>query len=197
MKRTGIKSKPQAKPKRPTCPICKNKYIREREGQQVCENIDCAVEYNKQKELDAVMAVYRPKPKRKTPDQIAAQKKKKSWYMKRAVRVYNRWIVKVRDANQPCISSGRTTAVQWQCGHYIPATNSALRFDEDNTHKQSSEDNLYRSGNLTEYRINLIKKIGIERVERLEGPHDQIKYTIEELERIFSDYSQRLRDAGF
>lgn len=120
----------------------------------------------------------------------------KKWWMKKATTVYNRWIVKVRDVNDPCISSGRTTAVQWQCGHYMPSTHSAIRFDEDNTHKQSSEDNLYRSGNLTEYRIRLIEKIGLARVERLEGPHEQVKYTVDDLKAIHAEYSQRLKDAG-
>jgi len=49
------------------------------------------------------------------------------------------------------------------------------------------------SGNITLYRINLIKKIGIERVEWLEGPHPPAKWTIEELQGIISTYKQKLK----
>lgn len=68
---------------------------------------------------------------------------------------------------------------------------SELRFDEDNTHKQCSVCNNHKSGNLAEYRPNLINKIGKEAVERLEGPHDPKKYTIDELQELLSIYQAK------
>ena len=185
-----LQRKPLAKigKKKPKCKWCREEFIRVKPMQKCCD-VDCAIAWAKNEQVKRDCAPYaKSKPRKVVHD--------KGWWMKKAVTVYNRWIVKVRDANEPCISSGRLTAVQWQCGHYMPSTHSAIRFDEDNTHKQSSEDNLYRSGNLTEYRIRLIDKIGLERVERLEGPHDQIKYSIDDLKSIHATYSQRLKDAG-
>jgi hypothetical protein len=71
---------------------------------------------------------------------------------------------------------------------------AALRFDENNTHKQCSVCNNYKSGNLAEYRPNLIVKIGLEEVERLEGPHDPKKYTIDELRELLSVYQAKNKE---
>ena len=44
------------------------------------------------------------------------------------------------------------------------------------------------------YRVNLIKKIGLEWVEWLEGPHDPIKYTIDDLKNIKLTYRAKLKE---
>jgi hypothetical protein len=43
---------------------------------------------------------------------------------------------------------------------------------------------------LSEYRSNLLKKIGLQKVEWLEGPHDPKKYVIEELKAMLTHYQQ-------
>jgi hypothetical protein len=45
-----------------------------------------------------------------------------------------------------------------------------------------------------EYRPNLIVKIGLEEVERLEGPHDPKKYTIDELRELLSVYQAKNKE---
>lgn len=182
-----LKSKP--------CRVCKCEFKPRRSTQVVCSP-GCAKEYVVIKQQAKDRKVQLQRKRERIATKKAFRDKDKKFHMKKAVMTYNRYIVKVRDKDLPCISSGRTTAVQWHCGHYIPGTVSALRFDEANTHKQSSEDNLYRSGNLTEYRINLIEKIGIDEVERLEGPQEQKKWTIEELKAIRSCYGEKLKSAG-
>ena len=55
--------------------------------------------------------------------------------------------------------------------HYYPKEVKqyrAVRFDLDNIHGGCIRCNKYLSGNLIPYRENLIKKIGLERFERLE-----------------------------
>jgi len=126
----------------------------------------------------------------------AFREKDIKWHKQKAVATFNRWISKVRDVNDPCISSGRFKATQWQAGHYVPATCAALRFDPANVHKQSSEDNLFRSGNLTQYRIRLIDKIGLAEVERLEGPQPQVKFTVDDYKQIREHYAGLLKEAG-
>jgi hypothetical protein len=63
-----------------------------------------------------------------------------------------------------------------------------LRFVEDNCNLQCSVCNNHRSGNLSPYRVNLIAKIGLTRVEWLEGPHDPMKYTVEDLQSLLKKY---------
>lgn len=92
---------------------------------------------------------------------------------KLATSQFNKFI-RLRDCNENgygiCISSGRPLSYrQSQAGHFYSAGHYfILKFNEDNVHAQSMSDNYFKSGNLVEYRKNLIKKIGIERVEKLD-----------------------------
>lgn len=95
--------------------------------------------------------------------------------IKKATQYFNLYI-RLRDTDEngigKCISSGRTIKIPSRnshAGHYYSAgSNPLLRFNEDNVHLQSLSDNYFKSGNQLEYRKNLIKKIGLDRVEKLE-----------------------------
>tara|TARA_R110000782_G_scaffold189054_2_gene279034 strand:+ start:234 stop:413 length:180 start_codon:yes stop_codon:yes gene_type:complete len=50
------------------------------------------------------------------------------------------------------------------------------------------------SGNVKLYRIGLIKKIGLAEVEKLEGPHEPKKYTIDDLKELIVHYRQLNRE---
>ena len=63
-------------------------------------------------------------------------------------------------------------------------SDSSLRYDFANIHKQCSVCNQRKSGNLLRYRANLIQKIGEAEVLRLEGPQPVHKWTREELAAI-------------
>lgn len=108
---------------------------------------------------------------------------------KEAQRECNKFI-RNRDGNI-CISCGITTG-QFHAGHYksVGHAGAALRFHPDNIHSQCAQCNTYKSGNIAYYRFNLIAKIGIERVEWLEGPHEPKKYTIDDLRGIREKYRQ-------
>lgn len=114
--------------------------------------------------------------------------------------IFNRFI-RLRDENQSCICCGRTVMKQyltgsaWDAGHYR-STGSAphLRFNEDNTHKQLVFCNRNRAGNAVEYRIGLIKRIGIERVEALESNNSPRKYTIDELRSLKVHYQDKIKE---
>lgn len=60
------------------------------------------------------------------------------------------------------------------CGHWIPRNILATRFDEDNCRFQCVGCNLYGNGKFVDFRINLVKEIGEERVKALEAK----KFTI-------------------
>ena len=58
---------------------------------------------------------------------------------------------------------------QMDAGHFYSAGHhSAIRWDEDNVHGQCQKCNRFLHGNLLGYREGLLKKIGPERLERLE-----------------------------
>ena len=105
--------------------------------------------------------------------------------------VFNKWIRK-RDKGKPCISCKNPTPKKVNAGHYIASGKSKfLTFNEDNVHLQCEYCNTYLHGNLLDYRINLIEKIGIERVEYLEcNRHKTKKYTREELKEIMEKYKK-------
>lgn len=91
--------------------------------------------------------------------------------------------IRERDKDKGCISCrGKVT----QAGHYIAqGSSSFLRFNEDNIHGQCAGCNTFKSGNLIEYRIELINRIGEDRIKWLEDNRRTVKrwkrYELEEL----------------
>lgn len=69
-----------------------------------------------------------------------------------------------------CISCQELKPVrQLNCGHYLPKEfYKSVRFDLDNLASQCIRCNHHLSGNLIEYRKNLVLKIGEQRVKQLE-----------------------------
>lgn len=83
----------------------------------------------------------------------------------KATLKFNAFIRK-RDADKPCISCG---AAPEQAGHFYSGGHySGLKYNEDNVHGQCKRCNYFLSGNLNEYRIRLIERIGKDRVEKLD-----------------------------
>lgn len=114
-------------------------------------------------------------------------------YAKEAELAFNAWI-RFRDRDKPCISCGRDHQGQYHAGHYrtVKAAKQ-IRYHAWNVHKQCSTCNNYDSGNIVEYRINLIKRIGQEKVEWLESNHELAKYDIEYLKRLKKVFTKRLK----
>jgi hypothetical protein len=115
-----------------------------------------------------------------------------------AQTVFNAFI-RERDklSGYPCISSGRPldwSGNQVDAGHYRSiGSASHLRFNELNVHAQSKLDNRYLSGNAVDYRIGLIKRIGLPFVEELESDHAIKKWTREELVELKLIYREKLK----
>ena len=85
---------------------------------------------------------------------------------KKAQVVFNKWI-RERDKYETCISCGSCSSPQ--CGHYLSqGHHSSLRYNEYNCNRQCLRCNNFLHGNLINYRIGLIKKIGEDRVRQLE-----------------------------
>ena len=74
------------------------------------------------------------------------------------------------DGTVTCISCGRIIPFsESQGGHYISRTCEATCNEPDNVWPQCVSCNCYKDGNYIEYRMRLVRKIGIKRVERLEN----------------------------
>ncbi len=102
--------------------------------------------------------------------------------------------IRERDRFKPCVSCLRKNAGQWDAGHYKSrGAHPELRFEELNCHRQCSVCNDHKSGNIADYRSELIRRIGLDKVEWLEGPHPVRKYTCEGLKQIELYYKRKTK----
>lgn len=171
------------------CKICKEPFLPTFSSfQKTCNNVDCLIDFGR---AEAIRLNKREKRQAKKK----AREQDRGYWIKRVQTEFNKYI-RQRDHKDPCISCQRHHQGQYHAGHYmsIGGHSAILRFDEQNTHKQCSVCNNHRSGNLAKYRPNLIIKIGLEAVERLEGPQDLKKYTIDELKDLLSVYQAKNKE---
>lgn len=166
-----------------TCKVCKVKFEPTKPLQLVC-GFSCALDYS---------FVQKQKAVKKEAKERKEKLKSRSDYLKDAQTAFNAW-VRARDAKEPCISCQRHHDGQYHAGHYrTVGACPELRFEPENVHKQCSPCNLHKHGNIVEYRLNLVKKIGLERLEWLEGIHAAKKYTIDDLKAITKEYREKLK----
>ncbi len=101
--------------------------------------------------------------------------------------------IRARDAHLPCISCDQPPEIgQRHASHYRSVgACSQLRFNTWNIHASCAQCNSMKSGNILEYRIRLIQKIGIARVDWLECQNEITKVDIEYLRRVKRIFSQR------
>ena len=154
--------------------------------QQVC-SFECSIELSK-------TLAEKKKAKQWNKEKKVRKEKLKtnSDYLKELQVVFNKW-VRLRDQGLNCISCQKP-AKKENAGHYRSVGgNPELRFEPLNNNLQCEYCNTYLHGNLIDYRINLIKKIGLEKVEWLEGYHEPKKYTIDELKGLKVMYKLKIK----
>lgn len=182
---------PAAKTPRPkACSVCKTKFTPVRSLQKVC-GPKCAsihVENQKRKQRKAIELVERREIR------VRKQRlKSRADYLRETQAIFNQWI-RLRDAAEPCISCGRHHDGQYHAGHYrTVASAPELRFEPLNVWKQCAPCNNHKSGDIVNYRANLVSKLGAEKVEWLEGPHEPKRYTIEDLQAMKAHYRALIR----
>ena len=121
-------------------------------------------------------------------------------YVKIAQQVFNKYI-RLRDKDKGCISCGKQLVGKFDAGHFYNANNHwSVRFDERNVHGQCVNCNQHKHGNLLEYRVRLMSRLGygmegISHMYNLEmDARKTRKYTIEELKEIISTYKQKIKN---
>ncbi len=160
--------------------------------QKCCYNPKCIMENHRREQEKKRLRD--EKRERQELKEAKERVKTRGEWLKEAQAAFNKYI-RLRDSAEPCISCGRFHEGQYHAGHYLTVSaHPELRFEELNNNKQCAPCNNHLSGNLVNYRINLIKKIGLDKVEWLEGPHDPKKYTIEEIKEIKQKYSKLARE---
>lgn len=185
-----IERKP-AKPKKCRVATCGASFVPSRMGQAVCSPA-CAL-------IDGPR--HAPKARKALADierkDIKVRKEKlksRADHLKDTQQAFNAW-VRARDAALPCISCGRHHEGQYHAGHYrTVGANPELRFEPLNAWKQCAPCNNHLSGNLINYRISLLQRIGEEKVAWLEGPHEAKKYAVEELKAMTAEYRAKTRE---
>jgi hypothetical protein len=171
---------PSLKPK--TCTHCKREFMPARLMQNVCGPVCAGRKVKAAKKAETATTRARKEAAKTIPK-----------LLKEAQHEFNAWIrARDRRGGFGCISSNRPldwTGNAVDAGHYRSVGSAPhLRFDERNCHAQSKHDNQWKSGNVVDYRINLIKRIGLEAVEALEADNTVHKWTKDELRAIRDKY---------
>jgi len=175
----------------PRCKHCKNKFVPKQFNAKYCEEIDCKVADGMNR-LELISKANKKKWSKDKAELKESLKTKSDW-LKETQVVFNEWI-RLRDKKLGCVSCGTFTGKE-NAGHYrSTAACPELRFDELNVHKQCEHCNTYLSANLIEYRKELIKRIGVEKVEWIEGKHEPKKYTILELIELKVKYKDKIKE---
>ena len=169
--------------KQKKCKICKAYFTPQRPLQLVCQ-WKCAIDFAKDTKIKTV---------KKEVKEAKLKLKSRSDWLKDTQVVFNKYI-RLRDQDDGCISCGSKSAYAYHAGHYRSIGSAGhLRFNELNCHRQCSACNTHLSGNLIQYRLGLIGKIGIHAVEALEHDNNTVKWSVEEIKLLKAQFSAKIK----
>ena len=168
------------------CRQCKALFTPARPSTAVC-SLACSIPYGRTMAAKEADKAHRARKR-------ALKENDRAWQLKKCQEAFNKYI-RTRDSNLPCISCGRFHQGQYHAGHYRSTkAQPALRFNEINVAKQCMPCNAHLSGNISEYRVELIRRIGIELVEWLEQDHGTLKLTLEEIKALRKYYDNATKE---
>ena len=173
------------------CKVCRQPFEPRQPMAVVC-SLECAksLAVSIRGKAEKQAAIKQRKSDRERKEKL----KSRSELAREAQQAFNQW-VRLRDADKPCISCGRHHEGQYHAGHYLSVgARPELRYEPFNVWKQCSPCNTHLSGNAVLFRQALVREIGLERVEWLEGPHQAKKYTADELRAIKTEYAAKARE---
>jgi hypothetical protein len=191
-RRTTLRATPKpsisVKPKLRKCAVktCRTPFEKRSMTHKAC-SVECA---------QALARAEREKAERRDAAARREKLKTRSDWLKEAQAAFNAF-VRARDAHQPCICCDRPLTAGavgggFDCGHYRSVGSAPhLRFDERNAHGQTKQCNRYGAGRAVDYRIGLIRRIGLREVDALEADQAPKKWTVPELMAIKLHYTAR------
>ncbi|MBS0833652.1 recombination protein NinG [Enterobacter hormaechei] len=186
---------------------CRQWFHPVRDGQVVC-SFECASAVAKEQTAKArEVAKQKEVQRQRTEEKAGRQRRKakreslksKSQWDKEAQSAFNRYI-RIRDEGKSCVSCGNPligksnylTGSAIDASHYRSrGAASHLKFNVFNVHSACTRCNRQLSGNAVEYRIHLVERIGLERVERLEADNAPRRFDITYLKRVKAIFSRR------
>ncbi|KGQ46824.1 recombination protein NinG [Gallibacterium anatis] len=181
------------------CKICKQPYIKRNSLQKVC-SVECAIKLSKEqarKKREKLDKQARLESKKRL-SALKEENKTKGQLIKETQEAVNRYI-RVRDENKECISCGKPLVSErlgggFDAGHYRSRGSSPyLRFYTLNIHGQCKRCNRYLGGNYHEYRVGLIERLGIKKVEEIEADNRERHYSNDDLRRIKRIFNKKTR----
>lgn len=186
--------------KRTRCPHCKGKLDAGQRIHPHCIDGYAEAQAAKAERAQAKAAVMAAKVEKAETRRRKEAMKRIPDLIKEAQIAFNAW-VRARDAAQPCISCDAPPPDLSQlhagrdAGHYR-STGSAshLRFHPDNVHAQCVKCNQWGAGRAVDYRIRLIPRIGLARVEALETDNKARKFTADELREIRDTHRAKAKE---
>lgn len=197
MKRTPLQRKtPLASvgKRRKRCPSCRVMFTPARTSQAVCGEIECAIAHGQSEKGQASARKALADVERQEIKVRKERLKSRADHLRDTQAAFNAWI-RERDVGLPCVSCGRHHNGQWHAGHYRSVGgHPELRFEPLNAARQCAPCNTHKSGDLVNYRIELVQRIGVEAVEWLEGPHEPKKYSVDQLKAMTADYRAKTRE---
>lgn len=180
---------------------CRKPYEAKFSTLEECCSPSCAIGYAKELSTERLARKWRRAvgKERTIRRRELREHRKKSMSLSKlknlADREFGRFI-RERDFGQPCICCGeyaksgeRENGGVYDAGHYrTKGAADHLRYNEDNAHLQRKYCNRWRSGNQAAYRVRLIDKIGLAKVEALDNDNGTHKWTRDELTEIRRKY---------
>jgi len=166
------------------CKVCRDSFVKRSMTHKLCDKESCAIAWGLKEREKRLANV--AKEDRKNASERRQKLKTRSDYIKECQNAFNA-LVRTRDKDKPCICCGEPLGKDsvgggFDCGHYRSVGSAPqLRFNLDNAHGQRKKCNRYGAGRAVDYRLGLIERIGLERVERLEADQSSPKWTIPEL----------------
>ena len=173
------------------CKNCKEVFKPRKFTWKYCENKVC-------NNIGVQELIKKLREKKAKDSRIKTKKEKEALlthrdYLKLFQTVFNTYI-RTRDKELPCVSCGKNNDKQFHAGHYRSVGSCPeLRFEELNVWRQCATCNTYLHGNLIEYRKELIKRIGVDQVEWLEGPQPSNKLMIPEIKTKIVEYKLKIK----
>ncbi|MDY0650411.1 recombination protein NinG, partial [Pasteurella multocida] len=172
------------------CKICGEKFQTNFFNVQWCSP-ECGVKLARQrleKEKEKA-AKKREKEEKKRIEETKERMKTTTTLLSETQSAVNKYI-RLRDRNKSCISCGKSLVAEqlgggFDAGHYRSRGSAPhLRFYTLNIHGQCKKCNHHLGGNYHQFRIGLIERLGIEKVEQIEADQRPRHYSKDDLRRI-------------
>lgn len=157
-------------------------------GQKVC-GLPCAVQFAEKSRREQARKAQKKRDKERLESLKSLTDHKAD-----TQRLFNQYI-RLRDAYKPCVSCGQSAfRGQRHASHYrTRAAAPQLSLNFLAVHSSCAQCNSMKSGNVLEYRIELVRRIGEARVLALEHNNEPANFTVEYLKRFQKILRRRIK----